>query len=114
MTLCRTCSQAITLLNSQRRVNASGDGIEDQCLPCAITAAPMLYYTLKRKQQLIAEEVICQAHYQIEKRDGHSMGPLATREVGAGYVQTVVPYAGDHPCQTCADEAERQKGSSAA
>lgn len=107
MKRCRHCDTPITLLTSQKNGNL------DTCLKCAIDRAPFLYYTLKRRSELLAAEVICQRHYREEKEPGRSMGPLADREIGAGYVQTVVPYSGDHQCATCEAEADRRKGTAA-
>lgn len=97
---CRICQQPITSLNSQK------NGVLDVCQPCAIAAAPFLHYKLMRKRDVIHEEIICQSHYRIESQPWHSMGPLADRETGVGYVQTVTPYTGGIACATCEEEAD--------
>lgn len=101
---CLSCDVPITLLTSQRNGNL------DTCLTCAIAAAPMLRYILKRRSDTIIDEVICQAHYQEHAQPGRGMAPLADRELGAGYTQTVVPYVGDRRCDTCESDAAHQKG----
>lgn len=103
---CHACDVPLTSLTSQKNGNL------DTCLTCAIASAPLLFYTLKRKDQVLVEEVICQRHYR-EASNGGGMDPLSTREIGAGMKQIVTPYSGERECFTCAEEAERRKGSAA-
>lgn len=98
---CHACDVPITLLTSQKNGNM------DTCLSCAIEAAPLLRYVLKRRSDVLHDDVVCQQHYREDSQAGGYMAPLADREIGAGYVQTVTPYAGDRPCATCAELAER-------
>ena len=67
----------------------------------------LLHYTLKRRGQLITDEVICHAHYTEQQQEGRGMAELSDRDVKAGYVQTATPYTGDRLCETCEQERER-------
>jgi hypothetical protein len=96
------CGVQITSLNSQRNGNL------DTCLQCAIASASKLRYVLKRKDQLIAEEIVCQTHYREDLSAGGAMSPLEDREKRNGYVQTITPYTGEHDCLTCMEEADQQ------
>lgn len=97
--ICHTCEQPITLLNSQK------NGTLDQCLPCALNAAPLVLYRLKRRSEVIVCEVICQSHYQEQLQPGRGMEPLSEREQGAGYTASAKPYTGQGTCATCDAEA---------
>jgi hypothetical protein len=102
MNRCQHCDQPITLLNSQK------NGVLDCCLTCALDRAAFVRFTLKRKGQVIDDEIVCRRHYQQHSRDGFSMAPLSEREKLTGMTQTVVPYEGDHGCHSCEDEAMHQ------
>jgi len=105
---CHACDIQLTSLTSQKNGNL------DTCAKCAIEQAPFLFYTLKRRDQVIIEEIICQKHYAQASQPGRDMAPLSVGELSAGMKQTVTPYtAGNRPCATCEEEAERQKGTAA-
>lgn len=101
---CTTCQQLITLLNSQK------NGNYETCLNCAINQAPKVRYVLKRRSEVIHDDIVCQRHYQEDAQPGHYMQPLTDREKVAGYERIVTPYDGERVCETCEEQAERKAG----
>ncbi len=102
MNICTVCQQPISLLTSQRNGNL------DTCLKCAIEQSPLLLYTLKRRDQTVIVEIICQSHYREHAQPGRGMAPLSVQEEAAGVKQIVIPYDGDRTCETC-EQAQRRK-----
>lgn len=66
----------------------------------------LLHYVLTKRGIEVTGEIICQRHYDEMSQPGQAMGPLSDREQAQGYRQTVRPYSGDRPCETCEQDAE--------
>ena len=79
-------------------------------VPKGAASGQLYLYKLIDRQRDIHSEIVCQKHRDEFSRPGGPMAPLSDREKARGYEQRFTPFVndGDHPCESCAEEAERQ------
>lgn len=68
-----------------------------------------LYKLIDRQRELFVE-IVCARHREAFSQPGRHMADLTKSEKARGYEQRFTPFVddGDHPCETCAEERERQ------
>lgn len=78
--------------------------------PSGADSATLFRYRLIDRQREIHAEIVCQKHREEFSKPGGPMAPLSDREKARGYEQRFTPFVtdGDHDCEACTEERERQ------